>query len=144
MFRTAYSHLTEPRFSVNLDFTGQVSMTEQNHRTECDINVLLGRYKRTGQLPANTRIGQFMDVSAMDFQTAMEIAALGRQAFEELPSTVRNKFGNDPRAFLEFVHDERNAPALVEMGLAVAPLARPEAPSEAVSPVGAGEAVKPA
>lgn len=132
MFRSAYSGLVDRRFRVTLDFDGEVSRTEQHHKTECDINVLLGRYKRTGQLPANTRIGEFMNVQSMEFQEAMQIAATGRQAFESLPSAIRNRFSNDPVQFLAFVHDPASTDELVKMGLAEAPPAPPEAPSPAV------------
>jgi len=146
MFKHAYSYI-ETRFSVPLDFKGTESRTEQHHRTECDINVLLGRYRATGQLPAYSKMGSFMDVTSMDFQSAMDIVASGSRAFESLPSAIRNRFQNDPALFLDFVHDPANkddlvkmglavAPKddLVKMGLAVAPPAPPEAPSAPVEP----------
>ena len=39
------------------------------------------------------------------------------QAFNPLPAAIRKKFGNDPKQFLEFVHDEKNLPEMAEMGL---------------------------
>jgi len=135
MFRTAYSGLVDRRYRVSLDCSADESMTEQCHAHECDINALVDRYRKTGYLPPNLTTPVYMDCqTGMDFQTAMDIYAKGREAFESLPSKIRKEFGNDPARFLDFVQEPENGPALVKMGLAVAPPAPPEGPSPAVAP----------
>jgi len=37
--------------------------------------------------------------------------------FNDLPSSIRSRFGNDPAAFLDFVQDENNADEMVKLGL---------------------------
>jgi phage internal scaffolding protein len=37
--------------------------------------------------------------------------------FNDLPSSIRSRFGNDPAAFLDFVNDEGNADEMIKLGL---------------------------
>jgi len=47
--------------------------------------------------------------------------------FEELPSTIRAQFENNPEKFLEFVQNPDNLDKMRELGLAKAPQSPPEA-----------------
>jgi len=79
----------------------------------------MARYQSTGELPViNQSAPQYLDVSAAaDFQTSMEFVAGAQTLFQEMPSAIRNRFGNDPREFLDFCSQEKNRPELAEMGL---------------------------
>ena len=48
----------------------------------------------------------------------METVAKGKTMFEELPSSIRTKFENDPAKFLDFVQDKENLTEMQELGLA--------------------------
>lgn len=48
-----------------LQFTTQPSKTRQAHADACDINNIVDRYHRTGQLPPTTRQPQYGDVTAL-------------------------------------------------------------------------------
>jgi hypothetical protein len=37
--------------------------------------------------------------------------------FEDLPSSIRSRFENQPSQFLDFVHDENNLQEMQQMGL---------------------------
>jgi len=52
-----------------------------------------------------------------DFTASMEIVARGQTMFEELPSSIRTRFENDPAKFLDFVQDEENKEEMQELGL---------------------------
>jgi len=61
--------------------------------------------------------GQYGDITCQDFQEAMFQVKKAEQMFDELPSSVRAKFQNDPSQFLDYVQDPNNAESLSEMGL---------------------------
>lgn len=42
-----------------------VSMTHQSHKDLCDINKIVKRFERTGELPPPTREAQYADVSGL-------------------------------------------------------------------------------
>lgn len=52
------------RERLTFDTDGE-SMTHQSHADSCDVNKIIGRYERTGQLPLATRPPQYADVSGL-------------------------------------------------------------------------------
>jgi phage internal scaffolding protein len=95
-------------------------MTEQAHKDECDINLILADYTRTGFIKhAKENKGVYDDVSAVDFQKAMETVANVKSLFEGLPAQVRKEFDGNPSYFLNYVQDPKNHDALVERGIIV-------------------------
>lgn len=97
--------------------------TKQEFRDECDLNVLMKRYERTGVLP-NARVGapQYVDCTVFqDFQSSMQIVHDAERMFMALPARVRLEFENDPSRFVEFCSDPANKDRLIELGLAQAP-----------------------
>jgi len=113
-FKSAYSI----KERVRLTFPQQSRWTKQSFKDECDINILMSRYKATGQLPnLNERLPQYIDATGFEYQQAMEIVAQANTLFEELPSAVRNRFANNPAAFLDFTSDPANAQELHDLGL---------------------------
>lgn len=51
------------RIAVQVDFSHEQSLTHQSHAETTDINNIIGRFARTGQLPPAQRQGQFADVT---------------------------------------------------------------------------------
>lgn len=100
---------------------GQV---QQNMAQETDINYIMAKYQRTGELRhVSTMAAEYGDFSnAPDYKTAMEQILAADALFMELPAAVRDRFGNDPAAFIEFATDKDNIEELRKLGLA------PEAP----------------
>lgn len=98
------------------------SLTQQQFKEECDINNIIARYETTGLLTdplhPGTRIPQFGDFSNVpDYLHAQTIIARTREAFEALPSKIRDRFDNDPALMLEFLQDESNREEAVKLGL---------------------------
>lgn len=118
VIRSAYSETR--RSSLNC---GGETLTKQSFKKECDINHLLNRYQKTGLIDhVNKYKGQYADLSnPVDYQTALNVVISAQNAFDSLPSSVRKRFGNDPRSFVEFVSDPENKEALYDMGLAERP-----------------------
>lgn len=113
---------------VRLSFKGRVKRTKDSFREQCDINHIMARYLRSGNVDHLAKHGgQFGFAPALDFQTAMQQVRAAEEKFLDLPSAIRKRFGNDPAAFLEFAQNPKNLDALREMGLAK-PKAKPEAP----------------
>lgn len=121
------------------------SLTKQADAAACDINVIVQRWLKTGQLPTNLNDGMahYADVSAVpDYRTCLDTVLAAQRQFEGLPALVRERFHNDPARFLDFVEDPANGPELVSMGLATAkPAVRVEPSTGAASaPQNAGDA----
>lgn len=117
--------------AVRLGFDGpnSASLTKQAFREECDINVLMDRYQRTGILPGDPSrraAGGFVDVSDVgSYQECLAVVAKANEAFAALPARVRERFKNDPARMVLFVEDDRNREEAVRLGLVEAPPAPP-------------------
>jgi hypothetical protein len=111
-YQIAYGKTARPTVD-----TGK-GLTEQAHKNECDMNVILRDYQRTGFIKhAKEHEGRYDDVSAVDFQQAMITVANVKSMFEELPANFRKEFENNPSNFLAFAQDPNNGPMMQEMGI---------------------------
>lgn len=105
-----------------------VTRTKQADKDGCDINKILARYVKTGQLPdlirKDARYGDFASVPG--YQESLEIISKAQEQFEALGARVRERFHNDPAEMLAFCSDPKNAKEMIELGLAV-PAPQPQA-----------------
>lgn len=94
--------------------------TEQSHKDDVKVQNIIKRYDKTGLIThVRKSAGQYGDYTETnEYQESMNLVVKANEAFEELPSDIRRRFGNDPGAFFEFVTNPENNEALVEMGLA--------------------------
>lgn len=128
-FITAYGK----KLKVALDASERDGMPGalQAFKDECDINRIMSGYQKSGAVNwLEKRQGQYLDVTAIDFMDAMQTVVKGREMFEELPSSIRDRFRNDPAEFLDFMHNPENADEMYKLGLAV----RKEPPVEEPAP----------
>jgi len=92
--------------------------THGEFKDECDINSIMSKFNKTGQLPElikkNPQYGDFANVS--DYQTSLNTVMHAQQQFEALPANIRKRFDNDPASFLEFCSNEENVDELRELG----------------------------
>lgn len=110
-------HAYSPRVRVPAKISGP-SKTKQSAKDECDINKIMARFQRTGLIDfVNDNQPQYNDISGLDYQEAMQIVASARSMFEELPSSMRTRFDNDPQKLLEFLEDPANRQEGVAIGL---------------------------
>lgn len=106
------------RKAVGIDCGGE-SRTKQSFKMECDINHIMAKYQKTGAITHFTKHSpQYGIATGMQFQDAMNLVCEAQEMFNDLPSSIRSRFGNDPAAFLDFVQDEGNADEMVKLGLA--------------------------
>lgn len=119
---------------VKLSFDDEVSLTRQEFKDECDLNLVIKRFMKTpGGIEALQQAqgfigGRFLDVSEVpDYRTTRDYINRANEAFMRLPAPIRSRFANDPAAFLDFVDNPANLEELKQMGLV-----QPELKKEAV------------
>ena len=105
------------REAVSVDVSGE-SRTKQSFAKECDINHIMAKYQKTGAITHFAKHSpQYGIADGQTFQDAMNLVCEAQEMFNELPSSIRSRFGNDPAAFLDFVNDEGNADEMIKLGL---------------------------
>lgn len=94
------------------------SLAQQNYKEECDINFIVDRFTRTGQLPEATVAPQFGDFTGIsDYHSALNMVLQSQESFMSLPAAVRSRFANDPGELLAFLNDRNNFDEAVKLGL---------------------------
>lgn len=94
------------------------SLAQQHCKEECDINYILRRSQKTGVLEHVARgSAQYGDFDGMDYHTACNCVLEAESQFLELPARVREKFNNDPGAFLDFASNAENRAEMQKLGL---------------------------
>lgn len=117
------------------------SIAVQSEKENCDINRIMAKYLKTGTLPANVATARYGDFSeAGDYQAAQDILLVAREQFAALPSKVRDRFRNDPRLFLEFVHNKDNFDEALSLGLLSAEAVAKKAKNDAAAAAPAANA----
>lgn len=94
------------------------SMTTQAGKEDADINVIVGRFIRSGTMPEPLP-ANFVDLSDvptfMEYQDRLRAAT---ESFMSLPAVVRATFADDPVAFTDFALNPANLDQLRSWGLA--------------------------
>lgn len=127
-----------------VDCKGDRGFTVQADADDSDINKIIARYNKSGQLPPTLRGEPFYgDVSEFgDLQDSLIKIQEADRLFMSYPAELRERFENDPVKLVEFLGDDKNRAEAEELGLVVP---RPEAPP-AVPPApvtGGGDAQLP-
>lgn len=94
------------------------SLAQQHMKDECDINLMVAKFLKTGEMPGSFAMAQFGDFTgSSDYHTALNNVISARDAFNELPAHIRNRFENDPGQLMDFIHDDKNYDEAVTLGL---------------------------
>jgi len=119
------------RLPVRLSFEGTQTRTKSEFADEANINNIVRRCMNGGVMPSGTRVPLFGDFTEVaDFTTANTLIAQANAEFEQLPSEVREKFGNDVSKLMDFLDDENNADEAIALGLAPKPDSEPKKDTE--------------
>jgi len=95
-----------------------IYFTEQHHKAECDINLIIDKYDKQGIIKHITEFeAKFGDISGMDFKDMQDKIAQANSSFNELPWQIRERFNNNPQFLLHFMDDEENRPEAIKLGL---------------------------
>jgi len=119
MITARHEYMERPTLASDLSCAGDKGVTKQADLKDCDINLIMRRYEKTGILPdlivKNGRYGDFSEVP--DYQEAVNIVKHADEQFQALDVTIRNRFANSPEQFLAFATDPKNMDELEKMGL---------------------------
>lgn len=133
--RTPYNYDRDAASDESALSCPEPTLAQQQFKEEADINTILERFGRTGEVIAPNRLPQFGDFDAInDYHSAMNAIVEAQQTFEQLPAKLRARFSNDPGEFVMFCMDDSNRDEAVRLGLVKAveaPLAPVENPPEA-------------
>lgn len=95
------------------------SLTDQHYKDQCDVNNIIKKYKKTGQVThLNRARGVFADLSGItDYHQMVNNIMTAQDAFGKLPAHLRSRFENDPGKLLEFLADSNNKEEAIKLGL---------------------------
>lgn len=120
---------------IQVDEEGYDGKTQQNFRDECDINTIVNQFLKTGEMPENIRLPQYIDYEGVfDFQSAMNTMMEAEASFMTLPAKLRAEFENSPQNFLTFCADPANVDKMQEYGLLRPDYKKPEPPKAPAPP----------
>lgn len=134
--------LKEQIRSCDLD-CGSEEITKQSFKDECDIHKILDQYKKTGIINHITpNQPMYLDLpDNLDYQASLNLIMEAQEAFQTLPSAVRDRYGNNPENFLEALNDPKQRDFLEEIGVfqrKIVPSGVPAAPPPGPAPEAAG------
>jgi len=114
-FRTAYQK--HKRYPIMFE---QPTLTKQAFKDECDINNIMSKYQKTGMVEhLNQNNGEYGDfISYEDYHTSLNQILEAQETFNSIPSSIREKFNNNPAEFLEFAQNPDNHNQMVQFGMA--------------------------
>ena len=117
-FKTAFSERKREGFET----TGE-SLTQQSHAAAADVRNIIKQYDRTGLIAnVNKGIAQYGDYSEInEYAEALNMVREANESFAEIPSHIREQFGNNAGAFFEFATNPKNSEKMIELGLKQAP-----------------------
>ena len=119
----------------------ELTMTQQQFKDESDINNLVDRFLRTGEVPpvdSRAMYGDFIDVPE-SYQDALNAVLDAQTEFNALPSKLRQRFNNDPAELLSFLQDEKNIDEAIKLGLVEKPSSEPVEPAPEATPTPSAE-----
>jgi phage internal scaffolding protein len=130
-FKTAYGD----RSRVSFETVGE-SLTQQHFAHEADVRNIIKQYDKTGLIAnVNRGVAKYGDYSEInEYREALDLVNSAQESFGELPSKIREMFGNDAGKFFEFATNPDNADEMVKLGLKEAPEVVVEAPKSKESP----------
>lgn len=98
---------------------GNDGLTKQSFKDESDINWIVARFIKTGFLNVDESkraiYGDFTSVPA--YMDALNMVASAKEAFDALPSSIRERFVNNPVKMVEFCSDPSNYEEGLKLGL---------------------------
>lgn len=96
-------------------------LTDQSDKKNCDINVIVERFNRTGVLPHIQNTGEYIDNTKIPqtLTDALDHVIEFREFFESLPVKLRKEMNFDPRNYEAFVNNPDNYDILKKNGLII-------------------------
>lgn len=129
-FASAFDGLNEERsIDSGLECLDD-SRTVQSQSNDADINVIVKRFKLTGELPRPLpRIpleADFREEGEFDLGAAIRFVRDSESVFMAFPAEIRARFGNDPIMLSEFLSNPDNKDEAIRLGILAKPVVIPE------------------
>jgi len=116
--RTPYNYDTEEASNQSGLLCLDKSLAQQHMKEETDINTIVQTFTRTGMLPQHSLPPLAEDFEQIgSFQDALDLVVAAREAFQQQPADIRNRFNNDPVRYVEFCSDPANKEQMRKWGL---------------------------
>jgi len=116
--RTQYNYDHDAASNASGLVCEEPTRAQQHHKDECDINIILERFGKTGQVPVNAISGTYGDFSGVyDYHTALNAIIASESEFAALPAQLRYKFDNDPSNLVQFLDNPENRAEAEKLGL---------------------------
>lgn len=113
--------LENGRVRVRTRFTKK-SLCQKHFRDECDINKIMSRFEKTGEIQMRGGRPFFGDFSdGTDFLEAQNRIIEAETLFMDLPAKTRALFQNEPAIMFQFLSDPKNQEEAYRLGLAIRP-----------------------
>lgn len=89
------------------------SLCRPERAAECDISNIVNRFMRTGELPQMVQRPTIDTTDGLpsSYEEMMQTTTAVRQRFDALPLEERNKYNNDPLAWIESLGKDADPPA---------------------------------
>lgn len=95
-------------------------MCQQQFKEDCDVNLIMEKFLKTGQITHTRPPGYYMDlVDLPDYQESLNAVIEAGNRFMELPAKIRLKFDNDPGKFIAYLENPENDKEAISLGLKV-------------------------
>lgn len=104
------------------DCSGDVPLTQQSAKDECDINVIVERGLRGGDLSllARSQAPMYGDFTNLpDLRSALSIVNKANALFMSLDARIRERFYNDPALMMDFLKNPANYDEAVKLGMVI-------------------------
>lgn len=87
------------------------TLAQQQFAEEADINTIVNKFLRTGEMPDEISKPQFGDFTAVvdNYHDALNFVIAADDAFSALPAKIRARFNNDAGAYVDFFNDPKIA-----------------------------------
>ena len=113
-FQTAYGEKVKVQ-SINDDPT----MTKQALKDDADVNKIIKKYNRVDLMKQAYELEAiYGEIDSQDLQEAMNKVIAAEQAFEQVPSEIREQFGNDPGRWIDYATNKENLEQMRAWGFA--------------------------
>lgn len=97
---------------------GGDSMTRESFADELNINTIVDRYARGGQIPLTTADAMYGDVSEVgDYKSALDFVFAAKGQMADLPERARDQLAADPMEYYNLLDAAKNRSDLVDLGL---------------------------
>lgn len=103
-FKTPYNHDRDFESERTAYYSTEPSLTKQEFKDECDINIILQRFMRTGEPPPITLPEHFGDLTTrLTYFEASLAMAEANALFYKLPPNLRAEHLNDPNRWADAI-----------------------------------------